>query len=33
MYIEGLKEKCTTWKTYTSEPDIIETLLGFLGVP
>jgi hypothetical protein len=33
MYIEGLKEKCTTRKTYTSEPGTIATLLRCFGVP
>jgi len=33
MYIEGLKAKCTTWKTFTSELGTIATLLGSLGVP
>jgi hypothetical protein len=33
IYIEGLKEKCTTHETYTSEPGTIETTLGCLGVP
>jgi hypothetical protein len=33
IYIEELKEKCTTHETYTSEPGTIKTTLGFLGVP
>ena len=33
IYIEGLKENCTTQETYTSEPGTIATLLGCLGVP
>jgi hypothetical protein len=33
IYIEGLKEKCTTQETYTSELGTIETTLGCLGVP
>ena len=32
MYIEGLKEKCTTQETYTSEPDTIATTIGCLGL-
>jgi len=33
IYIEGLKEKCTTQETYTIETGRIETTLGFLGFP
>jgi hypothetical protein len=33
IYIEGLKEKCTTQETYTSELGIMKTTLGILGVP
>jgi hypothetical protein len=33
IYIEGLKEKCTTQETYTSEPGTIATTLRCLGVP
>jgi hypothetical protein len=33
MYIEGLKAKSTTRKTFKSEPVTIATLLGSLGVP
>ena len=33
IYIEGLKAKCTTQETYTSEPGTIATTLGCLGVP
>ena len=33
IYIEGLKEKCTTQETYTSEPSTIVTTLRCLGVP
>jgi len=33
IYIEGLKAKCSTQETYTSESGTIETTLGRLGVP
>jgi hypothetical protein len=33
IYIKGLKEKCTTKETYTSEPGTIATNIGCLGVP
>jgi hypothetical protein len=32
IYIEGLKAKCTTQETYTSEPGTIETTLRCLRV-